>query len=166
METPTEKQETKLTIVKVDPPAIVDPAEYGMGIKQFELIEDAFAPTMSESKVLFKIYDTVINSEMSPELCEEAKKARIATGKAIKKIEDTHKTQKAYFWQGGKCVDAVKKSRVKPLEQIKAGFKEIEDFYHIKELERIEKVRIKRTKDLSKYTDEIPEDIGAMRPTI
>lgn len=154
----TEKESTEL--------ALIDPAEFGLNVKQSTSIEQAFDPAMSEAKALFKVYDLMITKEVTEEVCEEAKTARIATGKAIKKIEDIHKTQKAYFWNGGKFVDSLKNIKVEPLKQIKEGFKKIEDHFYSLELEKIEKVRIERTKELWMFTDIIPEDIGAMRPKV
>lgn len=159
MKTPIENQE-------IEKPVIINHEKFGLSTTQAASIAESFGPATSEAEGLYKVYDVMINSEMTEELSQEAKVARIATGKAIKKIEDVHKSQKAYFWQGGKFVDAIKNSKIVPLEQIKEGFKKMEDHYYIMKLEEIEKTRIKRTGELAKYTTEIPEDVGTMRQKV
>ncbi len=159
METPIENQES-------EKPVIIDPEEFGLTTKKAGEIEGTFSPLKTEYDALLKVYETIMNSEITSELCEKAKRCRIDAGKLIKGISDVHKVEKAVFWQGGLYVDAIKNRDTRLVEQIKTGSKKIEDHYLIIELKRIEKVRVQRTKELSRFTDQIPEELGAMRMEI
>lgn len=156
METPTKNQE-------IEKPVIVDPEEFGLTIKKGSEIEGTFSPLKTEYDALLKVYELIVNSEITSEVCERARRCRIDAGKQIKKVSDVHKVEKAVFWNGGLYVDAIKNRDTFLLELIKIGSKKIEDHYLIIEQKRIEKVGEKRTKELSKFTKEIPGDIGGMR---
>jgi len=70
--------------------------EYGLEKVQAENIEKAFLPKIAEREGLTQIYEQIITQEVTLELTEHAKSARLKLVKVRTGIAEVHKTQKAF----------------------------------------------------------------------
>ena len=144
----------------------VDPKEFGLEVEQVSTIEQAFLPKIQEREALVAIYDQLITSELTPELCKQAKEVRLKLVKVRTGIADIHKTQKAFFLAAGRFVDAWKNKETLPVEQMEEKLSEIENYYVNLEKARIEKLQIERLEMVSKYTDFPAQNLGAMEEEV
>ena len=123
----------------------VNPQEFGLETEQVLSIEQAFLPKIQEREALSTIYQQLITSEITPELCKEAKALRLKLLKVRTGISDIHKTQKAFFLSAGRFVDAWKNKETIPVEQMEETLYDIE-LYYVK----IENERLKRESEQNK----------------
>lgn len=144
----------------------IDPKEYGLEVEQVSTIEQAFLPKIQEREALVAIYDQLIASELTPELCKQAKEVRLRLVKVRTGISDIHKTQKAFFLAAGRFVDAWKNKETLPVEQMEEKLSEIENYYVNIEKARIEKLQIERLEMVSKYTNFPAQNLGAMEEEV
>ena len=144
----------------------IDPKEYGLEVEQVSTIEQAFLPKIQEREALVAIYDQLIVSELTPELCKQAKEVRLRLVKVRTGISDIHKTQKAFFLAAGRFVDAWKNKETLPVEQMEEKLSEIENYYVNIEKARIEKLQIERLEMVSKYTDFPAQNLGSMEEEV
>ena len=124
----------------------INPTEFGLEVSQVETIEQAFLPKIQEREALVAIYDQLIKSELTPELCKEAKEVRLKLVKVRTGIADIHKTQKAFFLAAGRFVDAWKNKETLPVEQMEDKLSEIENAI-------LEKYNIIKTKPIKMGLD-------------
>lgn len=129
----------------------LNPAEFGLKEDQAETIEKAFMPKIIERNALSEMYETLIKSELSPELCMEAGSLRKKLVKVRKGIADIHRTQKAFYLAAGRFVDAWKNKETMPIEQMEEKLTSIEKYYENLEKERKNKLRDERIAELVKY---------------
>lgn len=140
----------------------VNPQEFGLETEQVLSIEQAFLPKIQEREALSTIYQQLITSEITPELCKEAKALRLKLLKVRTGISDIHKTQKAFFLSAGRFVDAWKNKETIPVEQMEETLYDIELYYVKIENERIAKIEEERICNVKKYTDFPAQNLGSM----
>lgn len=92
----------------------IDHKEYGLEKLQAENIEKAFMPKIAERDGIKEIYEQIITQDITLELTEHAKSARLKLVKVRTGIADVHKTQKAFFRAAGLYVDAWKNKETLP----------------------------------------------------
>ena len=107
----------------------VDPKEFGLEVKQGETIEKSFLPKIQERDAISTIYGQLITSEITPELCKQARELRLKLVKVRTGISDIHKVEKAFYRAGGLYVDALKNKHTTPVEQMEEKLFEIENYY-------------------------------------
>lgn len=129
----------------------LNPAEFGLKEDQVATIEKAFMPKIIERNALSEMYETLIKSELSPELCMEAGSLRKKLVKVRTGIADIHRTQKAFYLAAGRFVDAWKNKETRPIEQMEEKLTSIEKYYENLEKERKNKLRDERIAELAKY---------------
>lgn len=129
----------------------VNPAEFGLKEAEVQPIESAFMPKIIEREALREVYENVINQELTPALCVEAKSLRLKLVKVRTGIADIHRTQKAYFLAAGRFCDAWKTKETLPVEQMEEKLEAIEKYFENLERERKNKLRDERLAELSKY---------------
>lgn len=141
----------------------LDPKEYGLDVTKAASIEQSFLPKIAEREGYEKVYAAVIEKELTPETCAEAKVLRNKLVKVRTGIAEIHKTEKAFYFQAGKFVDALKNKLTLPVTQMEEKLSEIENHFENIERERIEKLQSERVGELLKYTDDIHgRDLGSM----
>lgn len=129
----------------------VNPAEFGLKEAEVQPIESAFMPKIIEREALREVYENVINQELTPALCTEAKSLRLKLVKVRTGIADIHRTQKAYFLAAGRFCDAWKTKETRPVEQMEEKLEAIEKHFENLERERKNKLRDERLAELNKY---------------
>lgn len=144
----------------------VDPKEFGLEVEQVSTIEQAFLPKIQEREALVKIYDQLITSELTPELCKEAKEVRLKLVKVRTGISDIHKTQKAFFLSAGRFVDAWKNKETLPVEQMEEKLSEIENYYINIEKAKKAQLQAERLLEVSKYTEFPANALGDIEPQV
>lgn len=140
----------------------IDPKEFGIEEKDVATIEQAFMPKIIERDAIVGIYESVINSELTPELSRQAKEVRLKLVKVRTGIADIHKKQKAFYLAAGRYVDAWKNKETAPVEQMESKLSEIETHFERIEAERIAKIESMRKMELEKYDGFIPVGVGTM----
>jgi len=138
----------------------LNPEEFGLSQESVTTIEQAFIPKIIERDALIYFYEQVINQEITPELCKQAKEVRLKLVKVRTGIADVHKSQKNFFLQAGKFVDSWKNKETIPVEQMEEKLKEIETYYERIEEKRIKDLEFERTELLRPYVDFIPAGLG------
>lgn len=144
----------------------VDPKEYGLEVEQVSTIEQAFLPKIQEREALVAIYDQLITSELTPDLCKQAKEVRLRLVKVRTGISDIHKAQKAFFLAAGRFVDAWKNKETLPVEQMEEKLSEIENYYINIEKARKAQLQSERQIEVSKYTDYPASALGDMEQQV
>ena len=129
----------------------LNPEEFGLQKAEATTIEKAFEPKIIERETLAGIYEELIKSELTPELCDEARSLRLKLVKVRTGIADIHRTQKAFFLAAGRFVDAWKNKETEPVTQMEEKLTEIEKHYENLEKERKAKLRTERLAELEKY---------------
>lgn len=129
----------------------VNPAEFGLKEAEVQPIESAFMPKIIEREALREMYESVINQELTPALCAEAKALRLKLVKVRTGIADIHRTQKAFFLAAGRFCDAWKNKETLPVEQMEEKLEAIEKHFENLERERKNKLRDERLAELNKY---------------
>lgn len=129
----------------------LNPAEYGLKETEVQPIENAFMPKIVEREALRDTYENIINQELTPALCTEAKSLRLKLVKVRTGIAEIHKSQKAYFLAAGRYVDAWKNKETLPVEQMEEKLEAIEKYFENLERERKNKLRDERIAELAKY---------------
>lgn len=145
---------------------LVDPKEFGLEVEQVTTIEQAFLPKIQEREALITIYEQLITSEITPELCKQAKDIRLKLVKVRTGISDIHKTQKAFFLAAGRFVDAWKNKETLPVEQMEEKLSEIENYYINIEKARKAQLQAERLLDVSKYTEYPANGLGDMEQQV
>ena len=144
----------------------VDPKEFGLEVEQVSTIELAFLPKIQEREALIEIYEQLITSELTPELCKQAKEVRLKLVKVRTGISDIHKTQKAYFLSAGRFVDAWKNKETLPVEQMEEKLSEIENYYVNIEKAKKAQLQAERLLEVGKYTEHPANALGEMEAQV
>ena len=122
----------------------VDPKEFGLEKLQGDLIVKQFTPSIIECEAASKVYENIINREITAELSIEAGDLRRQLVKIRTGIDRIHKTEKAFYRAGGLFVDAWKNKSQEPIKVMEDKLKEIEKHQENLEKERIAKLQNER----------------------
>lgn len=131
--------------------AVIDPKQYGLEPEKVAGIEKSFAPKIAERNVLSKVYESIIQQEITPELSLNARECRLKLVKVRTGISDIHRAEKAFFLAAGKFVDAWKNKETIPVTQMEEKLYEIEKHAEKMEAERLEKLETERINLLNPY---------------
>jgi hypothetical protein len=141
----------------------IDPIEYGLDKKKAKTIEGAFLPKLAEQELAAKIYNEIINKDITPEVCEEARELRLKLVKVRTGISEIHRTEKAYYLAAGRFCDALKNKMTLPVTQMEQGLMDIEKHFELIEIERLKQLQITRAQMLTDAGIEfIPENLNVM----
>lgn len=140
----------------------INPKEFGLDENNVATIEQAFMPMIVERDGLRPIYEQLLTSEITPELCREAGHLRRKLVKVRTGIADIHKTQKAFFLAAGRFVDAWKNKETEPVTQMEERLSEIETHFEKLEAQRIAKLTLERSELVAKYTEFPASGLGQM----
>lgn len=129
----------------------VNPQEFGLDESQVNGIETAFLPKVQERKALAKVYEVILNSEITPEVVEQARKCKNSLVKLRTGISKIHKTQKAYFLASGRFVDAWKNKETEPILQMEEECENIAKHYENIKMQEIMQLNIERMAKLKEF---------------
>ena len=138
---------------------IVEPKEFNLEAEKSVKITESFLPKLKEKESYIADYEEIVNSEISPEICNRANDLRKKLVKVRTGIAQVHKTEKAFFYQAGKYVDAIKNKLTLPVEQMEEKLKEIQEYYDNIEREKIAKLVEARNKEVEGLSEYIPSNI-------
>jgi hypothetical protein len=134
---------------------IIDPKEYGLEEKKASEIEKSFLPKQIETTSFVEQYETIVNSELTPELIKPAKELRLKLVKVRTGIAEIHKVEKAFFLASGKYVDALKNKLTLPVEQMEEQLANIEKHFENLEKERKATLKAERIKAFEPYGTDV-----------
>ena len=83
----------------------LNPKDFGLDVEKVATVEKAFLPKIQERNAIAEIYNQLITSEITPELCKQAKDVRLQLVKIRTGISAIHKTEKAFYLAAGKFVE-------------------------------------------------------------
>ena len=107
-------------------------------------------------------YKHIISQEITSDLSAQARELRLDLVKERSSINQTHKVQKAYFLNGGRFVDSLKNTLIDKIKNMEDKLKDIE--LHEQRLIEANQIKLQaeRSIKLSKYTENIPSNLGEM----
>ena len=129
---------------------LVKAEDFGLEATKTKGIEEAFQPKIAERNELAKQYDLIISKEITPELVEQVADLDKKLQKCEKGIFDVHKTQKNFYLQAGRFVDAWKNKENEPLKQMREGCKAVKNHFIDLEKKRIDELQKSRQAELLK----------------
>ncbi len=145
----------------------INAKDYGLEETKAKEISDMFQPMLETMVELEKEYNDVIEGEMSPENCIEAKALRLKYVKVRTGTAEIHKKLKAFYLLGGRFVDGWKNAQLMASEGIEGKLMLIEKHYENLEAEKISKLQEKRAKELEKFeVDFVPGNLGEMESEV
>lgn len=157
-------------ITKVEKGGLVvdmDISEFGLEMTKAIGIQQSFLPRAEEYKGYQEIYNRIIKSEITPELCEEARELKNKLVKVRTGVDRIHKAEKAYYYQAGKFVDTLKNKIQEPGKQMEEVLGEIADHFKILEAKRLEELQKTREVELSKYVEDVEgRDLSSMEDDV
>lgn len=107
-------------------------------------------------------YNHILSLEITPEISKQARALRLDLAKERTSVNKTHRLQKAYFLNGGRFVDSLKNVLIDKLKNMESKLKEIEDYEEIRLAEKVAKLQAERALEFSKYSENIPDNLGKM----
>lgn len=141
----------------------INPQEFGLQESQVQQIEQEFTPLFTEITAMQSIYTDFITQEITPELCEQAKRNRLkARDIRTKGIEPIHKANKAYHLAAGRYVDAWRNKYNALVVQMEDGFEKIETYYIEIEKQRLAQLKLDRLAALVPFQGVEPIGIELM----
>ena len=146
---------------------IINPEKYDLTKGKASEIEAAFQPKITERQGLAILYADLITKEITPETSKEAADLRKKLVKVRTGISAIHKTQKQFFLNAGKFVDAWKNKETLPITQMEENLSKIE--CHFKEIEAkaIKELEKERIDLLSPYVHDAESlNLGSMNENI
>lgn len=123
--------------------------EFGLEVEKAKEIELGFSPSIEKLNELKPAYDLIIQKEICPHVCDEAKELRLKFVKVRTETAKIHKAFKAFYLAGGRFVDAWKNKQTEISEQIENRLKEIEEHYERIELAKKQEQQKARLAQLS-----------------
>ena len=140
----------------------LNPQDFGLEVEKVATIEQAFLPKIIERDAIAVIYEQLITSELTPELCKKAKEVRLQLVKVRTGIAQTHKTEKAFSLAYGRFVDAAKNKYTLPVEQMEEKLEEIENYFVNIEKARIAELDKNRKSEALQFTEYPASNLGSM----
>lgn len=140
--------------------------ELELSTEQKNQISKVFEVQEIEVNGYANAYNHIVNQELTPQLSQQARELRLELRKERSSVNKTHKIQKAYFLNGGRFVDSLKNVLVDKIQNMESKLQEIEDYEKIQNALKIEKLQAERALKFSKYSENIPENLGEMDDAI
>jgi hypothetical protein len=130
----------------------IDPVQFGLSEVQATEIANKFLPVLSAMQPLLDEYEEI--KDLDPANPNNAKTFGELRKKLVKvrtTCASIHKTEKAYFLNGGKYVDTYKNKQLEMSEEIEADLSEKEKFAEIQEQNRKKELQLQRVALLMPY---------------
>lgn len=141
----------------------INPADFGLTEETAKNIKAQFDPMLKKMEELEQEFNEVINLPIEePATIKKAKELRLKYVKVRTGTADIHKTQKAFYLNGGRFVDGWKNAQIFASQGKEEKLEAIEKHYENLERERLEKLETGRKELLSQYTDIYPQALAHM----
>ncbi len=146
----------------------INPAEYGLTDQTAKNISDQFKPMLDKMVELENEFNEVVNMPIEDvNTSKKAKEVRLKYVKVRTATAEIHKTQKAFYLNGGRFVDGWKNAQLFASEGKENKLAEIENYYENLERERIEKLQSERIELISPYLEDTSNiDFGNMKEDV
>lgn len=146
---PPQQKLKKMEIMKIDP------SEYGLTDETAKNIQLQFAPMLQRMVELEDDFNAVMALPVEdPETAQKAKEVRLKYVKARTITADIHKTQKAFYLNGGRFVDGWKNAQVFASQGKEDALLQIETYFEVKERDRINVLTNERRELIRPYVDD------------
>lgn len=142
----------------------VQPQEFGLSEEKGMQIMQSFSGKLTELQLVQQSFNQVVGLELNEETVKQAKEV-LKQAKSIRtSTNKIHTTEKAFYLQGGRFVDALKNKIVVQVEEIEARLTEIVKHKEIAEKAIQDALLGERTAVCEKYgIDTIGLDLGTMK---
>lgn len=145
----------------------LNPTEFGIDENRGLEIVNKFSPLQFEINACNEQYKSILESELTEELTVKARGLRLKLKDIrTKQVNKIHKSEKDFYLQGGRFVDAWKNKLNTIIEVQEYKLQQIEDYFLNIEKQKIEDLRNSRWLRLKEYTDLEPNDLGLMSEDI
>ena len=145
----------------------LNPTEFGIDENRGLEIVNKFSPLQFEINAYNEQYKSILESELTEELTVKARDLRLKLKDIrTKQVNKIHKSEKDFYLQGGRFVDAWKNKLNTIIEVQEDKLQQIEDYFLNIEKQKIEDLRNSRWLRLKEYTDLEPNDLGLMSEDI
>lgn len=145
----------------------LNPTEFGIDENRGLEIVNKFSPLQFEINAYNEQYKSILESELTEELTVKARDLRLKLKDIrTKQVNKIHKSEKDFYLQGGRFVDAWKNKLNTIIEVQEYKLQQIEDYFLNIEKQKIEDLRNSRWLRLKEYTDLEPNDLGLMSEDI
>ena len=145
----------------------LNPNEFGIDENRGLEIVNKFSPLQFEINAYNEQYKSILESELTEELTVKARYLRLKLKDIrTKQVNKIHKSEKDFYLQGGRFVDAWKNKLNTIIEVQEDKLQQIEDYFLNIEKQKIEDLRNSRWLRLKEYTDLEPNDLGLMSEDI
>jgi DNA repair exonuclease SbcCD ATPase subunit len=125
-------------------------------------IQSVFVPHDGDLQQVELIYTDLIAQPLSPQTAKEAGEMRKVI-KAIKsRATKLHKSEKAYYLNAGRFVDALKNRFVTRIDLMEDRLEKIENYAYYEQQERVAKLRDTRLTEIMPYLETYPSGIEHM----
>lgn len=144
--------------------SVVEPKDFGIEKKQANELTKNLDLIIKEREVLIDAYEDVVSLEITEDNLKIFRELRLQIrDNRTKGIEKWHKENKAYFLQGGKFIDAIKRKEVEVNSRMEEKLLNAEKHFENLEKERLEKLNTERREKLSKYLEDVEHlDLSTM----
>lgn len=145
----------------------LNPTDFGIDENRGLEIVNKFSPLQFEINAYNEQYKSILESELTEELTVKARDLRLKLKDIrTKQVNKIHKSEKDFYLQGGRFVDAWKNKLNTIIEVQEDKLQQIEDYFLNIEKQKIEDLRNSRWLRLKEYTDLEPNDLGLMSEDI
>lgn len=145
----------------------LNPTEFGIDENRGLEIVNKFSPLQFEINAYNEQYKSILESELTEELTIKARNLRLKLKEIrTKQVNKIHKSEKDFYLQGGRFVDAWKNKLNTIIEVQEEKLQQIEDYFLNIEKQKIEDLRNSRWLKLKEFTDLEPNDLGLMSEDI
>lgn len=142
---------------------IEEAKKYGLEVQNVLGIKEAFQVVSVDLSAIIPIYDEIIKSDITDELCERAGKLSTKMSKVNALLNKTHKAKKALALAEGRYCDQLKNVAAIKIQAMQSKLKELKDYRANQLKKEQEKLQIDRSAELEKYeVDPIPGNLGEM----
>jgi len=134
----------------------VNPEEFGLTTETAQNISAQFQPMLDKMVELEKEYnEIVLLPKEDAETIKKAKDLRLRYVKVRTGTAEIHKTQKAFYLNGGRYVDGWKNAQIFASQGKESALEAIEKHFENLEKERIEKLNAVRTELMRPFVEDV-----------
>ncbi len=142
----------------------IKPEDYGLTQTKAKEVAKLFNPMLDKMVELEDEFNELVQKEITPEVCEEAKALRQKYVKVRTGTAKIHKELKAFYLQGGRFIDGWKNSQRMASEDHEKTLKNIEDHFLLLEAQKRKELQAERAAQVAPFMDEdaIPLNLFTM----
>ena len=134
----------------------INPSEYGISDNIAENIQQQFQPMLDKMVELENEFNNVIQLDVTdPKTSKIAKELRMKYVKVRTGTSEIHKTQKAFYLNGGRFVDGWKNAQLFASQGKEQKLEEIEKYHENIEKQRIAKIQAERIEMLRPFVRDV-----------